>query len=527
MIKRILALCLCAVLLMTALPMKTQAATEEEIEQICNRITSFYFRTLSAMGLTWLEGWCGAMAGWELYFLGVADSAITQNGNEMYDIFADGKNVAEGIRPAYYPDTEYSLGEALNTITACGTKDAYNLMVCFHRTNTYEGRKYGHVMVIHAILDGVVYFTEGFVTPYGKDPAKAMICTIEEFTAYYNSWADFEGIVHFEAENTFSDYLFYPCDLYITTAPGAVLWVNTEQEAKVYRTVQNAERLHATGLYEVAEGRHLYRIEENGQIYYTEGTGTNPVWISAPAPRCADLGAEAPQKAGQAIALSGTVYADRLRVYNVTVEITDEAGTQKVFAQQKKDSNMLDLSNKTLKNQLSTKDWASGIYTCQVSCDVVNYYCQDGLVCADIQQIPLMSKQIAIGEAVLEETPAAELSEETVTPRQLTEGWNLTEGAWYYVENGTYRTGWICENGVDYYLLPDGNAAVGWQEINGKMRYFTETGAMRIGWIKLPEGVYYAKSNGELAIGGRWIDGLRYTFDETGRLMEKFSHPVP
>ena len=211
----------------------------------------------------------------------------------------------------------------------------------------------------------------------------------------------------------------------------------------------------------------------------------------------------------------------------MTVEITDEAGTQKVFAQQKKDSNMLDLSNKTLKNQLSTKDWASGIYTCQVSCDVVNYYCQDGLVCADIQQIPLMSKQIAIGEAVLEETPAAELSEETVTPRQLTEGWNLTEGAWYYVENGTYRTGWICENGVDYYLLPDGNAAVGWQEINGKMRYFTETGAMRIGWIKLPEGVYYALSNGELAIGGRWIGGLRYTFDETGRLMEKFSHPVP
>lgn len=211
----------------------------------------------------------------------------------------------------------------------------------------------------------------------------------------------------------------------------------------------------------------------------------------------------------------------------MTVEITDEAGAQKSLVQQKKDSNMLDLSNKMLKNQLSTKDWEAGIYTCQVSCDVVNYYCQDGLVCADIQQLPLFSQKIAIGETELKETPAAEFSEETATPRQLTEGWNLTDGAWRYVEDGSYRTGWICDHGVDYYLLEDGSAAAGWQEVNGKMRYFTETGAMRIGWIKLPEGVYYALSNGELAIGGRWIDGLRYTFDENGRLMEKFSHPVP
>ena len=90
---------------------------------------------------------------------------------------------------------------------------------------------------------------------------------------------------------------------------------------------------------------------------------------------------------------------------------------------------------------------------------------------------------------------------------------------WRYYENGTFRTGWFCSGGIDYYLLEDGAAATGWQKINGKMRFYTDTGAMRTGWLNDNGAVYYLLSNGIPATGERTIDGEAHMFGTEGILV--------
>jgi hypothetical protein len=54
-----------------------------------------------------------------------------------------------------YPASQYTLLDALNTITRNGTLDVYNILVGFQRTNTQLGSIYGHALLIHGIIDGM------------------------------------------------------------------------------------------------------------------------------------------------------------------------------------------------------------------------------------------------------------------------------------------------------------------------------------------------------------------------------------
>ena len=100
------------------------------------------------------------------------------------------------------------------------------------------------------------------------------------------------------------------------------------------------------------------------------------------------------------------------------------------------------------------------------------------------------------------------------------DGWHYQDGKWFYYENGAARTGWVCDNGIDYYLQEDGSAATGWLEVNGKLRYFSTTGAMRTGWLNTEEGMFYMLINGEAAKGLRQIGMSLYCFDSEGQLMK-------
>ena len=131
--KRILALMVCLVLVISLWPISTAAASEEEQERIRQQIREIYWKTLSATGMSSMHGYCGAMAGWELYYMGVTERAVTRNGNEMYDVLCTGEAICPGYQVQCYPASDYSLEEALNAITNQGTRDAYNIMVGFQR----------------------------------------------------------------------------------------------------------------------------------------------------------------------------------------------------------------------------------------------------------------------------------------------------------------------------------------------------------------------------------------------------------
>ena len=105
-------------------------------------------------------------------------------------------------------------------------------------------------------------------------------------------------------------------------------------------------------------------------------------------------------------------------------------------------------------------------------------------------------------------------------PSNLTPGWFLKEGDWYYYDlNGTRASGWRYIGNVWYYFNGDNISKPGvmskstHQLINGNMFVFDASGAMQTGWILEPEGWYYADGSGALANGWRYVNGAWYYLD--------------
>ena len=105
-------------------------------------------------------------------------------------------------------------------------------------------------------------------------------------------------------------------------------------------------------------------------------------------------------------------------------------------------------------------------------------------------------------------------------PSNLTPGWLLKEGDWYYYDlNGTRASGWRYIGNVWYYFNGDNISKPGvmskstHQLIKGNMFVFDASGAMQTGWILEPEGWYYADGSGALANGWRYVNGAWYYLD--------------
>lgn len=515
MLKRIVTLLLCAVVLLAALPMTASAASDSERDRICQQIRSVYWKTYYSAGGN-LKGYCGTMAGWELYYLGVTDVPITQNGNDMYDILSASDHICEGYRPQLYPATAYTIEEALNTITACGTKDAYNIMAGFHWTTTAAGSRYGHVTIIHAILDGMVYFTEGFITPFNADPSQPMICSIKEFAQYYNSWTGFEGMIHFGRDNFVDGCETYACNQFVCADAEVTLKsLPNDAEAELLRTVPAGERLRAVAICKDAEGALFYQILDEGEVGYVSADLAEPVWDAYNDLTVTDVELPEHMNPGDDFRLSGVIRSQYNRFDKFAVQITDENGQVVINCEVDKNGNMVDLGSRQINSKVDISQLAEGNYTYNLYCDMLNHTILNGTVIGQVQRICVASSDFTVGSLVDQKKA------KTVTAVEETEknGWQYENGSWYYYENNEPRTGWFCDGGVDYYLRENGAAATGWETINGQNRYFSETGAMRTGWLNKDGESYYMLSNGAPAKGMKEIDGTFYYFSESGLLV--------
>ena len=514
--KRAITWLVCVALVLTVLPVGAFSAGEQsESTRIRKQMAEVYKKTLASSGKESLAGFCGLMTSWQLYYLGITTPRIGYDGNDHYDAYRDCGLTSGGHIAKAYDASQYTLEEALNAASHCGTENVYNILVGFQWTNTEAGGKFGHALVIHAILDGMVYFVEGFGTPFNFTPGGACVCTMEEFADYFDPWTRFEGIVVF-GNKQYTDFCqFYAADLFVEVTAEDVWLLDQPDDAagQKLRQVMPGERLHATGVYDNVENKLYYRVTDGGQTCYVTGSATKAAWFNSANTVVQDISLPSALKEGEDHRFDGKVSLTGAELGAVYVTVEDEAGQIALFQDFLKFGNLFDMGASDAGNVLDTSILPEGVYTCTLSADVLNYYIQGNTLTMESENVILTEAPFCVGEEAL---MTASVQEQIVVKN----GWVYEENRLSYFVDGTPQTGWICQNGINYYLREDGSATTGWAKINGKLRYFSSTGAMRTGWLEENGKTYYMLSNGVPATGWKTLEEGTFFFNSEGIMVK-------
>jgi len=512
--KKILALALSLCLLLTAIPV--QAQQETEVSQICQDIADDYYYILKNTNMASLQGYCGLMASWQLFFLGVNDWVMSHHGKDQFNAYKDLAVTSGGHRVKAYSAQDYTLEEALNAVTKDGTRNAYNILVGFQQTNTALGSIYGHSLVIYAILDGIVYFTEGFSTSMGQAGHPFRV-TIAEFAEYYADWTAFEGIVVFGKKGYAANCTEYATNMFVEVTEQADVYSQPctpevkESESEFIRQVSYGERLWVNALYENPDGQLFYQIDDSGTAGYIMAEAVTPFRFVYEDIGISNVQNPVDIEEGENCPITGRIASEYSSMGAVYMTVTNQVGEVILNHALAKLSGVYDLESDTFQWAVRFDNLAPGNYTYRIYADGLNYYVEDGKLRTDTRQLQLVQTDFRVGDVAKKTTPQT-------LQEPMKDGWVWEKGVWYYFEAGVPRTGWYCYHGGDYYLKADGSVTTGWATINGKPRFFSHTGSMRTGWMETEAGAYYLMSNGVPATGWRTIDGKEYFFGEDGLL---------
>ncbi len=469
--RRIMALILVLALAAAVLP-TVYAQSPDKEAQICNQIRSDYQSALEASGKESLGGFCGLMTSWQLYFMGINKYMIPADGNKQYDTYCKMHTTSGGYAVKAYSAESYTLEQVLNLITRNGTRDVYNVLVGFETTTTEAGAQYGHAVVVYAIMDGMVYFTEGFQTSFGTGAGDVIKISIQQFAEYYADWMEFEGVIVFEKKTYADQCTVYPSNLFAkASVPAALLSepypVNGKKvNSKLCRTAAVGERLWVTGLYRNTLGQYYYQVDDSGEVCYAAAEELDFLQFNSEE----DV-MFLPCYTRQSTPWhpTGTILSDHAAMRGLRVEVMDVHGIPigSYALVQKTDIYHLDCEEVQKLMWNCPVDKTSG---CSIFVDLFNCYMQDGKLCSDTQTVRVQEDQMS------ELRSKAAGSQEG--PRY-EDGWTYDKGRWYYYEDGQPGTGWLREQNILYYLDETGAAVTGWQKIDGQKRFFSDTGVMR------------------------------------------------
>lgn len=581
-ILRIFSLALAIMLLFSVLPTSASAAVDDEVARINTQIRTLYRQTLRGSGLSSLRGYCGTMVNWHLYLMGITTTVNGNDGNMQYDFYCNQEYTSGGYRVRPYSASDYSLEEALNAITYDGTRDVYNLVVGFQRTNTSAGRRYGHALVILAILDGVVYYSESFgSTVNGKFYAEGtpISCTIAEFAEGYDSWAEFEGVLYFGLKTYAESCQYYPAYLYATVTNTTGLYTSPctpdiDDRSAIQRTLNAGERITVTGLYRNTEGQYWYQVEDT-QLGYISADDTEVLSMRYDDIQVSGIGAPTVLRAGKTFDVKGKLRSNFNEITAVRVQVfsCDDLGKTHVMSSTAGImGNSYSLSGTRLSNQLAFRKLDEGSYRYELAVVVGNHYYADGSLQTEWKTIKLWNSDfqvvkrttgncvitfdanggsttlnavdVAIGDT-LESLPEAtregyvfagwytqdgqlvtdgyEVDGKTTLYARWTsatdiDGWYAEDGMWYYYQDGNRLYGFLEIDGIRYHLNAEGYLDTGLVQVDSGLYYFHANGAMHFGWLELDGNTYYMGSDGKAVTGFVRMGGNVYRFDANGVL---------
>ena len=149
------------------------------------------------------QGYCGSYVANQLVVLGINTSLLIANGKNSYDLYRDMETTTGGYVVTAYSARKYSLSDALSAIME-QYPAARNIMVGFQKGTSNAGKKYGHVLFIHGIRDGKIYFSDSCSRRVGGaqyQEGDPIVCSLASFVYLYSKYK-LDGVVHFYKEET-------------------------------------------------------------------------------------------------------------------------------------------------------------------------------------------------------------------------------------------------------------------------------------------------------------------------------------
>ncbi len=565
-ILRVFSLALLLAMLVGILPLQgADAISSERDAQLKQELIDLYQECRRQSGRYSFDGYCGSLVSWQLYLLGITSEMLGANGNTHYDNHKYSDYTSGGYRVRAYSGWEFGLEESLNLITDNGTRDAYNVLVGFERTHTAAGSRYGHAMLITAIIDGVIYFTESYpVTINGTfyREGAPITCTIEEFVRYYARWSQLDGVIHFGLKTYADTCTYYPAYLYAGVTQEAQLYTEpclpeVDDRSKPLRQLQTGERISVTGLYQNKDGEYWYQVDEEGQTAYIRADFTQVLSMRYDDITADAVDAPAELRQGRGFDVKGKLKAVYNRITTIRAQVfayEEQEQTHVMSTTHTLNGQSYSLSRTELSEQLAFRKLDVGSYRYELAVVVGNHFFADGTLQIDWQTIKLwrsdfrvVTRQggtyhvefdanggvselnkadVAMGDS-LEKLPEAsregyifggwytedgqQITGDTVIPGSIT----LT-AKWLNAED---VTGWYIENGAWVYL-ENGLPKTGFVHTDGITYHINENGTLDIGQVYIHGKRYYFNGNGAMHIGWREEQEGKYYYTENGAATE-------
>ncbi len=387
--RRILSFLLAITLLAVLFPQPVIASSSNpEVTRLENQICSTYKAALRSSGRKSFDGYCASMVNWMVYFLGINAERYGCDGKDEYDFYKRMSITTGGFRVRSYSASKYNLRDALNAITLNGTVDAYNILVGFQRTNTTAGRKYGHAMLIHGIVDGQVYFAESFDATFnGKYYAegKPISCSIDTFYKFYSSWATYEGIIYFGLKNYAQACQTFPTNYY-AMAMAPVDAYKEPSDPGIYEAepleqgIYAGEILLAENLLKTPGGGYWYQLRRGNQTIYARADKFSFVQDCLSDVSVSDLKLPSIIAKSASFSLSGILRPVNTKLYhaNVAVYSAEDRTTPLFSGGVDAFEDEVNLSAKALNKELTFRKLAKGTYYLEITAHTGSFRFENG-----------------------------------------------------------------------------------------------------------------------------------------------------
>ena len=563
---------------------KAQPLQQIQSEAMIQKVEQTYQQALQQVGWSTFKNYCGSCVSNQLQALGIITGLKGVNGKDQYNRYRRKQFTDMGYPVISYGASVYTLESALRDITANGTRNVYNLLVGFESTSSAAGQKYGHALVIHAIIDGMVYFAEckemyigGKYYPEGA----GICCSIQEFLDQYTSGNVFDGINWFGNNSCAEKCINYSIALTgmlleDTPALSDVGPSKTHGDPKVVGIIPAGQILTVLSVIQAPDQSYWYRIWWDGRECYIRPQALEHSSIQY-APPVADVNLPASFKQGKWFRLYGRVTSDTGSIHWLQVEIHRQEDDSLVFSGETDVSGASgDLAAGGIWNALNFWKLPVGEYRLTITAKMENYRIDDHQintlestrvvwtgrfrVTETAAPLPLVSFNAQGGSCPLQQMAAdpsqplgdlpvptlegyrfdgwftqPEGGERITKDSQISghttlyahwastedlNGWVNTDNGWIFYIDNAIANGWFYSHNLRFWQESDGTYTPGWMETADGKFYLTGSGAMHTGWLSTEEGTYFLGVNGRCITGWATIRGKRYCFENDGRMKE-------